>query len=714
MSTTSVDASEQAAPGPDGAAGAEAGSTVTVGPVRPNASARARALGMLDRTAAIPFLWIVPVVVSVAMLLLSIASVLAVRSVSAADEQRSRQSVTLASEAREAAARVSREIDAVRLSGLLASRDPVLAQVASSGSATPAQVAAARRPLQTLAELRSGLVAIARLRAADGREVLRVADGTTTTTGLSSGARGATWVLDALAAGSGVPVTSAEHPSVLVGGDSVSTAVAVGPEDAPVGVLEIETPVSWLHGVAVAASASGAVVDFVTPADAEMSMGLASAQGSGVVDGADEATAWARTSYDPSFGDTVALDWVVTASQAAVPTGVEALSPLSVTLGAVGLLLLLAGVALALLWWLVVRRRRLLAEHSARRLQARLAEMSDALARVAAGNLATDLPDFEQDDLRVMATSFVSTIGTLRSLVGQAQEYGAALAQASVELTAGAAQQASAAAEQSTVVAETTATIEELAATAAQIAVTAEGVARAASTTLTLTEEGRSAVMTSVEVMDGVAGRVDVIEQRALALGDTGREIGRILEVIDDLSERTNMLALNAAIEAARAGEHGAGFAVVAAEVRRLAERARASTTQIQGLVTRIAADASATVVAAGEGQREVAHARGVAHDAAAALDRIASMVDETTTASREISFATQQQRSASDQVVLAMGQVADASRQYAVGSRQSAESAEELAVLAESLSGTIGAFDTAERSRSPRAHQVDDVPALV
>ncbi len=226
---------------------------------------------------------------------------------------------------------------------------------------------------------------------------------------------------------------------------------------------------------------------------------------------------------------------------------------------------------------------------------------------------------------------------------------------------------------------------------------TAEGVARAANQTLALTEEGRTAVMTSVDVMDGVAGRVDVIEQRALALGDTGREIGRILEVIDDLSERTNMLALNAAIEAARAGEHGAGFAVVAAEVRRLAERARASTTQIQGLVSRIAADASATVDAAGEGQREVAHARGVAHDAAEALDRIASMVDETTTASREISIATQQQRSASDQVVLAMGQVADASRQYAVGSRQSAESAEELAVLAESLSGTIGAFRTAE-----------------
>ena len=118
-------------------------------------------------------------------------------------------------------------------------------------------------------------------------------------------------------------------------------------------------------------------------------------------------------------------------------------------------------------------------------------------------------------------------------------------------------------------------------------------------------------------------------------------------------------------------------------------------TTQIQGLVERIAADAAATVLAAGEGQREVAHANGVAHDAAEALDRIASMVDETTTASREISIATQQQRSASDQVVLAMGQVADASRQYAVGSKQSAHPAEELAALAESLRGTIATFET-------------------
>ncbi len=693
MATSYVDAREQTAPVVDGAAGAEAGSPLDAGPVRPYAPTPF--LALIDRAAGLPFRWLVPLLVITSLVLLSLASVLGVRAVSAAEEERSRQSVTLSSSAREAAARISREVDVVRLSGLLAGRDPVLADVAATGTATAAQVEAARRPLQTLAEIRSGLVAIARLRAADGREVLRVADGSVTTTGLSSGARGATWVRDALAAGSGVPVTSGTHPSVALGEDAVSTAVAVGPASDPVGVLEIDTPVSWLRAAAVEGTPSSATVEFVTPADAEMRLGLATAAGSGVVDDGARATAWARTAYDSSFGDAIGLDWVVTVTEPVVPTGAAAVGPLPLLLGVLGLVLLVGGVLLALLWWLVVRRRRLLAEHAARRLQRRLAEMSDALALVAEGHLATELPHFEQDDLRVMASSFESTIGTLRALVGQAQEYGAALAQASVELTAGAVQQATAAAEQTTVVAETTATIEELAATAAQIALTAEGVARAANDTLQLTEDGRIAVMTSVEVMHGVASRVDVIEQRALALGETGREIGRIVEVIDDLSERTNMLALNAAIEAARAGEHGAGFAVVASEVRRLAERARASTTQIQGLVERIAADAAATVLAAGEGQREVAHANGVAHDAAEALDRIASMVDETTTASREISIATQQQRSASDQVVLAMGQVADASRQYAVGSKQSAHSAEELAALAESLRGTIATFET-------------------
>ena len=87
-----------------------------------------------------------------------------------------------------------------------------------------------------------------------------------------------------------------------------------------------------------------------------------------------------------------------------------------------------------------------------------------------------------------------------------------------------------------------------------------------------------------------------------LGLGDKIGEVGRILVLIDELSEQTNLLALNAAIEAARAGEHGRGFAVVASEVRKLAERAQASTGQIQSIVTEIQAHARSTVLASSRG----------------------------------------------------------------------------------------------------------------
>ena len=331
------------------------------------------------------------------------------------------------------------------------------------------------------------------------------------------------------------------------------------------------------------------------------------------------------------------------------------------------------------------------------RLSRRVDHLSAVLSQAAEGDLAVrveeDVDDAVSASVTALTESFNNTLLNLRQLVEQIRLGGQQITSSAGELLATAEEHAASATQQSSAVAETTSTIEELAATAAQIADTAESVARYAAETLRHAEDGRSAVATSVAAMDAIAERVNSIATRALSLGEKGQEIGRILVVIDDLADQTNLLALNAAIEAARAGEHGRGFAVVASEVRKLAERSQESAGQIQAIVTQIQAETSATILASEEGAKEVHHGAALAREVVDALERISGMVDETTTAAKEISIATQQQRSASDQVVSAMTQVSDVSRQYAVGSKQAAAAAAQLNVLAAELRSSIEQF---------------------
>ena len=328
----------------------------------------------------------------------------------------------------------------------------------------------------------------------------------------------------------------------------------------------------------------------------------------------DERLAYVRMTPSETLQVSNDNDWFLTASEPPVTTGLSvAITPLVLALLAMGIPLL----AYVLISYIRLgRRHKVLRVETARErdtLSARLDDMSDALDRAAAGDLAVALPvDFDDDQLSALATSFDKTLGRLRTLVAQAQAHGVQLSQAAGQLRATASEQANSATEQSAVVSETTATIEELAATAAQIAETSEQVAVFASETLGFAEQGRAAVAASVAAMDSIAVRVGQISSRALGLGEKGQEIGRILVVIDELADQTNLLALNAAIEAARAGEHGRGFAVVAAEVRKLAERSSESAGQIQSIVTQIQAETSATILASEEGSREVAAGLGV------------------------------------------------------------------------------------------------------
>jgi methyl-accepting chemotaxis protein len=333
-------------------------------------------------------------------------------------------------------------------------------------------------------------------------------------------------------------------------------------------------------------------------------------------------------------------------------------------------------------------------QRSRMELEARVEQLSQDLASAAAGDLHVTVPAGDEA-LGRLGTALNDTLGSLRGLVVQVRNGGDQLAVSAGQLLATAEDHAASATQQSSAVSETTSTIEELAATAAQIAETAQAVSRFAADTLRYAEDGRTAVTASVDAMDTIAVRVEAIAARALSLGEKSHEIGRILDVIDDLADQTNLLALNAAIEAARAGEHGRGFAVVASEVRKLAERAMESTGQIQAIVGEIQAETNSTIIASEEGAKEVVAGTELARGVVDALERIAHMVDETTIAAKEISIATQQQRSASEQVVGAMTQVSDVAREYAAGSRQSAAAAAQLNVLAAELRASIAQFTT-------------------
>jgi methyl-accepting chemotaxis protein len=269
-------------------------------------------------------------------------------------------------------------------------------------------------------------------------------------------------------------------------------------------------------------------------------------------------------------------------------------------------------------------------------------------------------------------------------------ELGSELSTAAAQLLAASHQQASGATEQASAVSEVSTTIEELGSTARQIAIAAEQVAEASSQTLENLSEGQDAVDNSIQAMERIRGRMQDVSTRVLNLGERSQQIGEIIDLINDLSDETHLLALNAAIEAAGAGEHGRRFAVVAAEVKSLANRALAAAKEVKGVIAEIQQATNAAVLAAEEGGKEVERGVELAHSAGQVMDNIVMVAERTAQSSAEISLATAQQQSASEQVVETMREIADVARQTAAGSRQMAESAQMLTAIAERLHGIV------------------------
>ncbi len=214
--------------------------------------------------------------------------------------------------------------------------------------------------------------------------------------------------------------------------------------------------------------------------------------------------------------------------------------------------------------------------------------------------------------------------------------------------------------------------------------------------------KGGAAVSETIKGMQRIRATVQSTGKKIKGLGERSLEIGAIIEVINEIATQTNLLALNAAIEAARAGEQGKGFAVVADEVRKLAERAARATKDITGLIKGIQVETSEAVTVMEEGTREVEEGTKLADQAGAALREIEQIVKQTATLMTDITRAAADQVKSTESVVHTMGSISQLTQETAHGVQETVATISSLADLTKRLNDAIGRFKIGQEQIAP------------
>jgi methyl-accepting chemotaxis protein len=294
-------------------------------------------------------------------------------------------------------------------------------------------------------------------------------------------------------------------------------------------------------------------------------------------------------------------------------------------------------------------------------------------------------------------TPLIAGIGqvmeTLKKFVTEIREAALQLSTSSSEVLAAATQNESSTSAQASAIHETTATMEELKGASHQIAENAQMVASIAEQTLVGARQGEGAIKQFMGAMESVKRNAVEVDDAIAKLSKRVERIGTVVEVIDEIADRSDLLALNAALEGAKAGEAGRGFSIVAAEMRRLAENVMESTKEIKNLITEIR-EATHAAKEASDGNKKMAgEGEKLGGNAMTSVSGILSGIQETSDAARVIHLATQQQRTATEQVVQSMSEIEEVTRQAQTGSKQATGAAAELTKLAERLADLVKRF---------------------
>ncbi|WP_448187761.1 methyl-accepting chemotaxis protein [Azospirillum sp. sgz301742] len=316
----------------------------------------------------------------------------------------------------------------------------------------------------------------------------------------------------------------------------------------------------------------------------------------------------------------------------------------------------------------------------------RLGTAISFVGHVGNGDLTQSIALSGNDELAELGHHLGEMTKRLRTVAETTRATAESVHGATAEIRASTQQQAASVAEQLAAVEETTATLSEITESGGQINRRAQDVARGAQAASSVSDSGLRAVSDTNEAMNAIREQAEAVAENIVLLSERTQAIGEIIVTVNDIAERSHLLALNAAIEAAAAGEHGRTFAIVATEIKSLADQAKEATSQVRSNLSEIQHGINASVMLTEEAVKRVAAGKRQTDATEATIREMAENIQESVIAFQQIVAGTNQQQIGLEQVIQALQNIREASTQTAAGTRQLEGAASNLNALGQGL----------------------------